>query len=154
MKLQNELLYRSTIKSRPFFYIETKNLADLVTQGMNEFEIRKRDLENNIFQVKTESRKKEVASVILNRFKVLDKYLIEQITISDVATSKLIAFYAILKTDRLLYEFMHEVYREKVGYQDLVIKDRDFNVFFETKRQHSAVIAGWKEYTLDRKSVV
>lgn len=140
-------MYRSTIKSRPFFYIETKKLAELHLLELNEVEIKEQVIDQNIFQVKTEARKREIASTILRRLKVLDEYLIREVTISDIVTSKLIALYAILKTDRLFYEFMNEIFSEKIVYQDLIITDRDFNTFFELKRQQSETVAHWKDYT-------
>lgn len=145
--MEKELPYRSTIKSKPYFYIETKKLAELVLQGLNEIEIKEQIIDQNIFQVKSESRKREIASTILKRLKMLDEYLITKITTSDVNTSKLIVFYAILKTDRLFFEFMNEVFNEKVFYQDLVITDQNFNAFFESKRQQSETVANWKDYT-------
>lgn len=145
--MENRQQYRSTIKSRPYLYIETRKLSELVVQGYNELQLKEQVIDQNIFQVKSESRKREIASVILSRLKVLDDYLIKQIIESDIETSKIIVLYAILKTDRLFYEFMHEVFNDKILYQDLVIMDYDFNTFFEGKRQQSEKVASWKEYT-------
>lgn len=147
INLKNEQQYRSTIKSKPYFYKETKKLSELVLKGFNEHQLKEQVIDKNIFQVKTESRKKEIASTILLRLKVLDEYLIKQILVTDIDTSKIIVLYTIMKTDRLFYEFMNEVYKEKTSYQDFVLTDRDFNTFFESKRQQNDKVAGWQEYT-------
>ncbi|RDW17505.1 DUF1819 domain-containing protein [Oceanobacillus arenosus] len=147
VNLEKELQYRSTIKSKPYFYLETKQLSGLIVQGLNELEINEHVINLNIFQVKSESRKKEIASTILKRLTALDTYLIDKIITSDVETSKLIVLYSILKTDRLFYEFMHEIFREKIVYRDLQLTDRDFHTYFEAKRQQSETVAEWKEYT-------
>src|SRR5699024_9670938 len=118
INLEKELQYRSTIKSHPYFYMETKSLADLMLQGFNENEIKEKVIEENIFQVTSETRKKGIASAILKRLQPLDEYLIEMIHNSDIETSKTIVLYSIMKTDRLFFEFMHEVFRDKVNYQD------------------------------------
>ena len=146
-KMKSEQPYRSTIKSRPYFYIETKKLSGLIRQGYKEPQLKEQVMNNNIFQVKTESRKREIASVILSRLEVLDDYLIKQISEADVDSSKIIVLYAIMKTDRLFYEFMNEVFSEKIVYQDLSLTDPDFNIFFEGKRQQSDRIASWRDYT-------
>lgn len=146
--LEKRLTYSSSIKSRPYLYIETKKLADLVLRGFNELQLKEQVIDDNLFQVKTESRKREIASTILNRLKGLDDYLIRQITIGDVQTSKIVVLYAIVKTDRLFYEFMREVFSEKITYQDFSLSDRDFHAFFEGKRQQSDTVASWKDYTL------
>lgn len=145
--MQNQQRYRSTIKSRPYLYMETKKLAELITQGLREQKVKEQVIDHNILQVKSESRKRELASVIYKRLHVLDDHLIKQITTADINTSKLIVLYAIIKTDRLFYEFMSEVFSEKNTYQDLTLADRDFNIFFEGKRQQSDTVANWKEYT-------
>lgn len=139
--------YRSTIKSRPFFYREMKKLAEFVVQGFNESELQEQIMEHNIFQVKSESRKREIASTILTRFKVLDNYLIKKLTTSDVQTCKIIVLYAIIKTDRLFFEFMFEVFHEKKIIQDFTITDWDYNAFFENKRHQSERVSSWSEYT-------
>lgn len=139
--------YSSTIKSKPLLYIETKKLAQLIIKGFNEVQIKEQILEQNLFQVKTESRKRELSSGILIRLKALDEFLIKQILKSDVGTSKLLVLYSILKTDRLFFEFMNEVFFDKISFHDLVLTDRDFNLFFEAKRQQSDIIARWKDYT-------
>ncbi len=122
-------------------------MADLLLQGLNQVELREKVIQENIFQVNTESRKREIASAILARLKPLDDYIKEKIVHADLETSKLLVLYAILKSDLLFYEFMNEVYREKVTVLDLELTDRDFHLFFEGKRQQCKVVADWKEYT-------
>lgn len=147
MTLEKQLQYRSTIKSRPYFYMETKKLSELVVKGLNDVQLKEQVIEHNIFQVKSEARKREIASTILIRLKSLDDFLIKQIVEADIDTSKIIVLYAIAKTDRLFYEFMNEVFSEKFIYQDLKLIDADFNIFFEGKRQQSDRVSSWREYT-------
>lgn len=139
--------YKSTIKSRPFFYIETKKVSNLFCQGANAFEIKEKALCENIFQVKTEARKREIASVVLSRLKKLDEYLIGKVAGGDSETSKIIILYAIIKTDRLFFEFMYEVFREKFILKEKILTDKDFHVFFDTKKQQSDKVASWNDYT-------
>jgi len=143
----NELNYKSTIKSRPFLYIETKKAAGLILKGSNDTDIKNMSVNDNIFQVKTEERKREVASIILQRLKVLDGFFLGKLVNGDLETSKQIVIYAIMKTDRLFFEYMNEVYRDKVILKDKYILDSDFNVYFQRKSEQSDVVAGWREYT-------
>lgn len=139
--------YKSTIKSRPFLYLETKKVANLINKGFNAFEIKEKSLKENIFQVKTEMRKKEIASIIITRLKDLDLFLVEKIVKGDSDTSKIIVLYSIMKTDRLFFEFMYEVYREKIILYDHYLTDKDFNLFFDIKKQQSSKVASWNDYT-------
>lgn len=145
--MKKQLPYTTTIKSRPLFYIETQKLAELYTEGFDEQQIEGELIIQNIFQVKTETRKREIANTIIRRLQVLDDYLIGKIVTGDMNSGKLIVLYAILETDRLFYEFMNEVFSEKFALQVHTLEDRDFNIFFETKRQQSEKVANWKDYT-------
>lgn len=142
--------YKSTIKSRPYLYKETKRAASLVNKGLEIKELRKESLENNIFQVETETRMKELASIISTRLKELDSYLIQKIENSNIETSKIIVLYAILKSDRLFFEFMNEVYKERILLKNLFIRDKDFGVFFQNKREQSDKVDSWSEYTFKK----
>lgn len=142
--------YKSTIKSRPYLYKETKKASSLVNKGLDVNDIKEKSLQDNIFQLESEARKKEVASIITARLKNLDKQIIYSIENSNVETSKVLVLYAILKTDRLFFEFINEVYKEKILLKDLFIKDKDFNLFFQNKREQSEKVASWSEYTFKK----
>ncbi|BBK76177.1 DUF1819 family protein [Clostridium butyricum] len=142
--------YKSTIKSRPYLYKETKKAASLINKGLQIKDLKNESLENNIFQVETETRMKELASIIGTRLKELDSYLIQKIESSNIETSKLIVLYAILKNDKLFFEFMNEVYKEKIILKDLFIRDKDFGVFFQNKREQSDKVDSWSEYTFKK----
>ena len=142
--------YKSTIKSRPYLYKETKKASSLINKGLSVEEIKEKSLEDNIFQLESEARKKEVASIITARLKNLDEHIIYSIENSNIETSKVLVLYAILKTDRLFFEFINEVYKEKILLKDLFIRDKDFGVFFQNKREQSEKVASWSEYTFKK----
>lgn len=142
--------YKSTIKSRPYLYKETKKASALINSGLEIKKIKDKSMEDNIFQLESAARRKEVASIIVARLKDLDKYIIDKIENSNVETSKVLVLYAIVKTDRLFFEFMNEVYREKILLKDLYIRDKDFGVFFQNKREQSEKVGAWTEYTLKK----
>ncbi|MEG2655916.1 MAG: DUF1819 family protein [Clostridium sp.] len=142
--------YKSTIKSRPYLYKETKKAARLINEGFEFKYIKEKSLYENIFQLESEARKIEVASIITARLKAGDDYLINKIENSNVETSKVIVLLLILRTDRLFFEFINEVYREKILLKDLYIRDKDFGIFFQNKREQSEKVASWTEYTFKK----
>lgn len=142
--------YKSTIKSRPYLYKETKKSASLIKQGVSLDEIKVKSLQENIFQLESETRKKEVASIIVARLKELDKFIIDKISEGNIETSKILVLYSIIKNDRLFFEFMNEVYKEKLLLRDLFIRDKDFNIFFQSKKEQSKKVASWTEVTLKK----
>ncbi len=145
---QNMLEYRSTIKARSYLYLELKKAANLYIQGFSVDDIKQKALEENIFSLNSENRIKEIASTISERLVVLDEMLLGKLASGNLETSKQVALYAILKTDRLFFEFMQEVYREKYLIRDYIITDKDFAIFFQKKAEQSQKVAEWKDYTL------
>lgn len=93
--------YTSVLKSSSYLYLELKKACNLKIQSLDENEIRNKAIEENIFALSTETRKKGIASAVVNRLKVLDDYLIDKIANGNLQTSKQLALYSILKTDRL-----------------------------------------------------
>ena len=84
---------------------------------------------------------------IITRVKAMDDRLVELFCSSDLATQKLINLVTRPATDRLFFEFVYEVYREKVILGTSIMEDTDVNVFFTKKEAQSDLIAGWKDST-------
>lgn len=148
------LQYTSILKSRSFLYLELKKAAGLKIQGLSEKEIKEKAINENIFASGTESRKKEIASAVVTRLTELDEYITDRIVNGNLQTSKQLALYSILKTDRLFFEFMKEVYKEKIHLKDYILTDKDFNVFFRRKAEQSEKVASWQDYTFYKLSQV
>ena len=139
--------YKTTLKSTSFLHIELKKAAKLYLQGMGISEIKKKAKDENVFMLKTENRINVVASAISERLSVLDDKLIDKLANETLETSKQITLYSIMKTDRLFFEFMQEVFKEKCLLQDYTITDKDFNIFFQNKAEQDSKVASWKDYT-------
>jgi hypothetical protein len=67
-----------------------------------------------------------------------------------VATQKIIALIAIMKVDSLFFDFVYEVYREKLIIGSNKLADSDIRVFFKDKQVQSEKVASWMDYTLKR----
>ena len=139
--------YTTTLKSTSFLHLELKKAASLYLQGLSLEEIEAKAKNENIFMLKTDSRIKEVASAVSERLGVLDDKLINNLSNDNLETTKQIAFYTIMKTDRLFFEFMQEVYKEKCLLQDYTVTDKDFNIFFHEKAEQDSKVASWNDYT-------
>ena len=146
--------YLSTIKTRGFLYLETKKAAALCLQGFSIESIMEKALKENIFLLKTKNRRREIAATILERLDSLDRFLLKKIVNGNLETGKLIAFYAIMKTDRLFFEFMLEVFRRKLLLRDGTITPGDFSSFFHSKAEQDGQVASWADYTFYKLSQV
>jgi len=139
--------YSTILKSRPFFFNEEKKVIDLYIGGFNREEIRDKIIDEDILKFNSKNRKKEVASTVLKRLDILDEFLLNEFKHSSLAEQKFIVLYTILKTDRLFFEFMVEVFREKYLVKDFELKNYDFESFFREKAIQSDRIDNWQEYT-------
>ena len=148
----NEKAYSSGLISQSFWFIEIKKVIKLLSEGKTEQEIKAACIEENLFGAAKEYRAKRIYGYIWNRVKHLDDSLIELFISSDLATQKLINLIAILKSDRLFFEFIYEVYREKnmLGVQTLT--NSDVNIFFKNKDIQNEDIAQWTDGTKRRLS--
>lgn len=142
-----EPLYSAKIEKAPFTFSELKKAAALALQGFDQEKIKEIAVRDNIFQATSEDRKKELTRMVLKRMQALDEYLLVQLAQGGAATGKLIVLYAIMKTDRLFFEFMNEVFKEKLIIRDYTLADQDFHHFFARKKEQSQRVAAWREYT-------
>lgn len=145
--MNGTLVYSAGLMSQSFWFLEFKKAVKLRQDGLGYDEIKKKCIEENLFGAATENRVKRMAGYIVNRLKVMDDALVQLFMSSDLATQKLINLIAILRADRLFFEFVYEVYREKVILGIDCLEDADVNVFFTRKETQSDLIAGWKEST-------
>jgi len=139
--------YSSTIKTRGFLFHEAKKASALHLQGFTFAEIRQKAVEENIFLLKTENRRKEIAATVLERIVTLDDFLHNKLVYGILEMGKQVVLYSIMKTDRLFFEFMQEVYREKLLLRDYTIGDRDFIAYFQRRVEQSEQLATWTDYT-------
>ena len=62
-------------------------------------------------------------------------------------TAKLFVLISILKTDKLFFEFMNEVFRQNILLGNYTLKKTDFNIFFSNKKNQNKNINNWKNIT-------
>lgn len=142
--------YSAGLVSQSFWFVETERIIKLIHDGKSDDEIKRMCIDENLFSTTKKYRAKRIYGYIKNRIKNLDKELIELFYTSDLTTQKVINLIAILKSDRLFFEFMFEVYREKNILGIPVIEDADVNIFFKNKEIQSEDIAAWTDGTKRR----
>lgn len=142
-----ELPYSAGLMSQSCWFIEFKKLVQMIAEGKTEAEIKAECLENNLFGAAKEYRAKRMYGYLSNRAKMLDDELIRLFVNGDLSRQKLINLIAILRNDRLFFEFVYEVYREKAILGQLELEDRDFSIFFRNKGEQSEVVEAWNDST-------
>ena len=142
--------YTSAIKKTPYKYYIAKKIADLIYKGLDRIEVYNECFTNNLIQVDSLERRREVTNVIYDRLILLDKYLLEQFLYGDIVTSKFILVYATAKSDSLFLDFLFEVYREALLNEKQYISLDDFDLFFLGKKENNYTVNSWGAYTIDQ----
>ena len=106
--------YSAKLTAEPFLYNETKIIAEYILNGEDINKLKKRNIEENLIHYKKQKSIQRVNSPIFRRLAVLDEELLREFIYSDIDTSKFILLYAIMKTDKLVRDFIIEVYKDKL----------------------------------------
>lgn len=142
--------YSAGCVSKPTWFLEFKKFVKLLDSGKSYQDIRSLSIEENVFSATTEYRAKQIYNGVSKRVMILPKEFLELFSQVDLAAQKMIVLIAILELDKLFFEFVYEVYREKLilGIQEIM--DSDINIFFKNKQSQSETVASWKDYTIKK----
>ena len=143
--MKAELKYSSQIKDMGLLEKEMKIACQEYQNTKDLGVIIQKSISDNIFMVNTERRRKELAYKIIARMAVLDDYLIEQLANSPYNTAALLSLYALMKTDRMTFEFMNEVIKDKIELMNYRLTDIELNQFILCKAQQDELVAKWKD---------
>ncbi|WP_273325166.1 DUF1819 family protein [Vallitalea guaymasensis] len=149
-KMNSVVNYTSSLTSEPFLYEETKIVVELRLQGYSDKEIRKKVIEDNIWNYKSIKQAKRLVPVVLRRIIFLDDELSNILINGNEQDSKIVALHLVMKNNRLFNEFVQEIYIIKASSDNKVITKPDITSFFDKKKQESIVVARWKPYVFKK----
>jgi len=144
------LKYSAGLVSTSFWFIESKKIAEFILEGYSKKEIMEMTIEENIFQVETNNRIKEIVNGVYRRLNSFPEEILECFIRIDVNSAKIFVLISILNNDKLFFEFMHEVFKEHILLGDMALKDRDFDIFFDNKSYQSDIVEKWTDETVAR----
>ena len=133
--------YSARLTGEPFLYNETKILARYLADGEDAESLRKRNLEENLIMHKTKSSITRVNSGIFIRLQAMDPEILDAFLNEDSDTSKLILVYIIMKTNKLVSDFINEVYKDKILLGTNVIYNYDINGWLKEKCDNSPTLS-------------
>ncbi|SPF40062.1 conserved hypothetical protein [Candidatus Desulfosporosinus infrequens] len=145
-----DLPYTSSIKDMPFLFSDMRRTAQLLCEGKTRGEIIEMSMTANIYQLEKEKRRRDLPLRMLKRLGTLEMPLVSIVANGRDEDAKLIAFLALIKSDRLFFEFMREIYSDKFLFGQTEIDDKDFLIFIERKVQNDNTVAGWTPNNLVR----
>lgn len=149
-------LYNGSLTAEQFLFYEIRIAAKYYIDGKTieeAIEIIKKD---NLFQYPTERQVSRLARACYKRLDALgNEQLIHELAYAPSEIAKQINLYAIMKYNRLVWEFMIQVIGEKYSNQDFSFSRKDLNVFFARLQAQNDSVAAWSENTVNKiKSVL
>ncbi|MDR0127268.1 DUF1819 family protein [Bacillus zhangzhouensis] len=148
--MTKELAYSATLTGASFLLYELKQVLKLKEQGLSDNEIKKKVIDENVFEYQVTSSLKRIVPSVIRRGNVLDETLQEWVLNSPLEVGKIINLYAIMKTDKLFFEFIYEVIKDKLNTNNYLLEKKDLNVFFTTKAEQDEKMAKWTEQTINK----
>lgn len=142
--------YSAGMVKMPFWFLEFKKMINLINSGKTMSEIKEQNLTDNIFSASTKTRAIQVFSTVSSRMSILDPKFYSLFEKLDISNQKLIVLIAIMESDSLFFEFMYDVFREKLIIGTNEISESDIRIFFKNKQVQSERVAKWTDETLQR----
>lgn len=140
--------YSAGMTKLSFWFSEFKKMVQLQDRGKSLDDIKQMNQAENIFSATTPKRASQIFNAVSIRIKSLDPSFYSVFKQSDIANQKIIVLIAIMETDSLFFDFVYEVYREKLIIGMAELADSDFAIFFKNKQLQSEKVAKWTDHTL------
>ena len=125
--------YKTTLTAEPFLYNETKIIGKLLLEGEEPSILKKRNVKENIIHYKRPKSIIRVNSAIFKRLGTFNDKQLAFFVNEDLQQSKYILVYAIMKTDKIVNDFIREVYYNKLLIDDVEIKQYEVEKWFQSK---------------------
>lgn len=139
--------YSAKLTAEPFLYRETKTIAEYLQQGFEASELKKKNIEENLIQYKSQAAILRVNSPIFRRLTVFNDEMLYEFVNGDLYTSRMLLVYSIMKTDRLVCDFITELYKEKILLMKDIIEQMEVINWFDRKFAESTNLSKISEKT-------
>ncbi len=133
-----------------FWFMEFRKEVQLLASGKTFEDIKELNDNENLFNASTPARSKMIYSTVSARIKSLGDSFYIPFLDSDVSTQKLFALAATLAHDTLFFDFVYEVFREKLIIGSNTLTDADFSIYFKNKQEQYEEVEKFTEATVKR----
>ena len=141
--------YNGGLTREQFLFYEIRIVAALVLDGASRCEIAERVRRENLSQFPTE---RTISSILNACFKRLDalgsETLVYHLANAPTEVAKQINLYAMMKYNRIMWDFMTTVIGEKYRTQEFDFSKKDLNLFFFRLQEQNDAVAAWSDGTI------
>lgn len=152
----NTTPYSGSLTAEQFLFYEIRIASKLYIQGISVDNAASKIREDNLFQYPTERQISRMTKACYRRLDALNnQILIQELSSAPVEIAKQINLYAIMRYNRLVWDFMIQVIGEKFRTQDFSFERKDLNTFFSRLQAQDDSVASWSDNTISKiKSVL
>ena len=144
-------VYNGGLTREQFLFYEIRILARLLREGMSYEDAVEKITQENLFQFPTERMITSISNACYKRIQALDsEALVETIADGSIEVAKQVNLYAMMKYNRLVWDFMTTVIGEKYRTQDFTLTKTDISAFFFALREQNEDVATWSENTIQK----
>lgn len=140
--------YNGTITAEQFLFYEIRIASKYYLDGTPVADAMSEIKTNNLFQYPTE---RLVARMVRSCYKRLDalgdEQLRRELSAAPAEIAKQINLYAMMRYNRIVWDFMVGVIGEKFKNQDFEFSRKDLNVFFSRLQEQNDDVAAWSAST-------
>ena len=133
--------------SQSFWFNEMKQFLNMKREDIDNNRIKEIIICENLFGAPNEYRAKRMYGYMSKRASAIEDNLLNIFFTSDLATQKIIDLISVIRNDQLFFEFLYEVYREKIIVGAETIEATDVKSFFNHKETQDDSLAEWKDST-------
>ena len=142
--------YSAGAVSKSFWFSEFRKYNELIHEDFTDKEIKELQKERNIFLASSYSIGIRTLNEVSRRWKILPDDFNVSFQKLSIDSQRYINLLGIIMTDRLFFEFMYEVFREKLLIKSLILEEKDFRLFFSNKSIQSDKVNSLTEQTKKR----
>lgn len=141
--------YNGGLTREQFLIYEMRIVAKLQCQGYEREPILDYVRRENAFQFPTERMIVNITGTCLRRLEALDSpQLVQELANGTMDVARQINLYAMMRYNRIVWDFMTTVIGEKYRTQDYEFGKKDLNLFFMRLSEQIDGIANWSDGTV------
>lgn len=149
--MERSLNYNGTLTAEQFLFYEIRIASKYYLDGKPVEDAISEIKKNNLFQYPTERLVPRMVRSCYKRMDALnDERLRQEISSAPTSIAKQINLYAMMRYNRIVWDFMVGVIGEKFASQDFDFSRKDLNIFFSHLQEQDDGVAGWSDSTIAR----
>lgn len=143
--------YNGGLTREQFLFYEIRVVAALLQQGLNRAEILEKIKRENLFQFPTERMISSIANTCFKRIDALEsETLVYHLANAPADVARQINLYAMMKYNRIVWDFMTTVIAEKYMTREFEFSKKDLNLFFFRLQEQNDSVASWSNSTISK----